>query len=101
DLAHTRAGEWALSAFFPPELRGLFVDCLGVREVVSRETLFEGHRQEGRHRRARDDRAAAPAAGFHRERSVNESGLPDDLLAGCPWEGRAGRGGRGVSLQDG
>ncbi|CAK9041304.1 unnamed protein product [Durusdinium trenchii] len=42
DLADSPAAAWAMSGAFPAELKPLFVECFGVREVVDTAALREG-----------------------------------------------------------
>ncbi|CAJ1419958.1 unnamed protein product [Effrenium voratum] len=84
DLADSVAALWALSGFFPPELRPLFVECFGVREVVDAAALREGIQARINHgKRGGQSRGSGGfgfVAGDGRGRMVNELGLPEELL---------------------
>lgn len=85
DLADSPAAAWAMSLAFPPELKPLFVECFGVREVVDTAGLREGILARVNHgKRGGISRPGGFGFGsFGSElgsKAVNELGLPDELL---------------------
>ncbi|CAE7854229.1 unnamed protein product, partial [Symbiodinium microadriaticum] len=94
DLADSPAAAWALSGVYPPELKNLFVESLGVREVVDGAALREGiMRRINYGKRSTTLRAGGFGTGREVDlrpgASVNELGLPEELLQGLGAAGSA------------
>jgi len=95
DLADSPAAAWALSGVYPAELKNLFVESLGVREVVDGAALREGIMRRINYRKRSTTLRAGSGFGVGREvdlrpgASVNELGLPEELLQGLGAAGSA------------
>ena len=95
DLADSPAAAWAFSLAFPAELKPLFVDCFGVREVVDTAALREGILARVNHGKRAGGMSRPGGFGSFGggselgSKAVNELGLPDELLRALGGDGRA------------
>ncbi|CAK8998020.1 unnamed protein product [Durusdinium trenchii] len=95
DLADSPAAAWAMSGAFPAELKPLFVECFGVREVVDTAALREGILARVNHGKRAGGSRPGGFGGFGSfsgehlgSKAVNELGLPEELLRALGGDGR-------------
>jgi len=88
DLAHHPAGEWALSNYYPPDLKDFFVRVLKVREVMTAAALQELAREQQQRERPTGRGLAAGRRGFGAQRLLSELGLPAEVMQGAGGVGQ-------------
>eukprot|EP00439_Symbiodinium_sp_Y106_P077559 s1202_g16.t1 len=80
DLADSPAAAWALSGVYPAELKNLFVESLGVREVVDGAALREGIMRRINYRKRSTTLRAGSGFGVGREVDLRPGASVNELL---------------------